>query len=60
LIGIIFAKVTKEIRKQKKEKEENKIKIEKGRREQFGPVSESARIPGRKPEPVPSVLSLPR
>jgi hypothetical protein len=46
----------KEIRKTEKEKEENKIK-KRGRRERFGPVSKSARSPGRKPEAV-SLCSL--
>jgi hypothetical protein len=47
-------------KKSEKEKEENKIKMEKGRGKRFGPTPEASRGPVSKPEPVCCVFPLPR
>jgi hypothetical protein len=49
-----FYKIYKWNKKTEKEKEENKIKMETGRGNPFGPEEETAYGPGSYPEPVPS------
>jgi hypothetical protein len=58
LIWIQYAKSRKEIRKQKKEKEERRKINKKAKRKRTGPVQLSARGPASPPEPVCCVFPL--